>query len=48
MILDLLSDLQKVHRSTLLVVSHDPTVAARADIRLRLKRGTLVTEGSST
>ncbi|MEO5668607.1 MAG: ABC transporter ATP-binding protein, partial [Bdellovibrionota bacterium] len=34
LILDLLADLQRSHRSTLLVVSHDPGVAARADIRL--------------
>jgi putative ABC transport system ATP-binding protein len=43
-ILDLLADLHRTHKSTLLVVSHDPSVAARADIRLSLRKGSLLSE----
>jgi len=47
-ILNLLGDLQRLHRSTLLVVSHDPSVAARANIRLKLQKGVLLSEGASS
>jgi putative ABC transport system ATP-binding protein len=46
-ILDLLEDLHREHRSTLLVVSHDPNVAARASLQLSLQRGHLVAETKS-
>lgn len=46
-ILDLLSSLHKDFGSTLFVVSHDPTVAARATIKLKLNKGTLSQESDS-
>jgi putative ABC transport system ATP-binding protein len=46
-ILDLLSALHKDFASTLLVVSHDPAVAARATIRFKLQKGQLSQDPST-
>jgi putative ABC transport system ATP-binding protein len=41
-ILDLLTELSKVHGKTILVVTHDPLAAERADVVLHLDKGRLV------
>ena len=41
-ILDLLSELQSEHNKTILMVTHDPLAAERADITLHLDKGVLV------
>jgi putative ABC transport system ATP-binding protein len=43
-ILDLLSALSREHGKTILVVTHDPRAAERADVVLHLDKGVLVHE----
>jgi putative ABC transport system ATP-binding protein len=43
--LDLLKSLQRENASTLVVVTHDPAVAAYGDAQLRLRDGELVGVG---
>lgn len=45
-ILDLLTELQTAHNKTILMVTHDPLAAERADITLHLDKGVLV-EGAA-
>jgi putative ABC transport system ATP-binding protein len=41
-ILDLLTELNKEHGKTILMVTHDPRAAERADVELHLDKGVLV------
>jgi putative ABC transport system ATP-binding protein len=43
-VLALLFALQKAHGTTLVIVTHDPAVAARSDRIVRMERGRIVTE----
>jgi putative ABC transport system ATP-binding protein len=45
-ILDLLTDLESNHGKTILMVTHDPLAAERADMTLHLDKGALVEAGS--
>lgn len=40
---DLLFSLNKRHKTTLVIVTHDPELAAKCDIRIEMKDGTIVT-----
>jgi putative ABC transport system ATP-binding protein len=44
-VMDLFEDLRRERGSALVVVTHDPAVAARADRRLHLARGRLASPG---
>jgi len=46
-ILDLITALSKEHGKTILMVSHDPRAAERADVVLHLEKGALVEAGGS-
>jgi putative ABC transport system ATP-binding protein len=45
-ILDLITALSKEHFKTILMVTHDPRAAERADVELHLEKGALVEAGS--
>ena len=47
-ILDLVTALSKEHGKTILMVTHDPRAAERADVELHLEKGALVEAGRST
>ena len=47
-ILDLITALSKEHGKTILMVTHDPRAAERADVELHLEKGVLVEAGDST
>lgn len=47
-ILDLITALSKEHGKTILMVSHDPRAAERADVVLHLEKGALVEAGTTT
>jgi len=47
-ILDLITALSKEHGKTILMVSHDPRAAERADVVLHLEKGALVEAGITT
>jgi putative ABC transport system ATP-binding protein len=46
-ILDLITALSKEHGKTILMVTHDPRAAERADVELHLEKGVLVEAGRS-
>ena len=46
-ILDLITALSKEHGKTILMVTHDPRAAERADVELHLEKGVLVEAGNS-
>jgi putative ABC transport system ATP-binding protein len=46
-ILDLITALSKEHGKTILMVTHDPRAAERADVELHLEKGMLVEAGDS-
>ena len=46
-ILDLITALSKEHGKTILMVTHDPRAAERADVELHLEKGVLVEAGDS-
>ena len=46
-ILDLITALSKEHGKTILMVTHDPRAAERADVELHLEKGALVEAGRS-
>ena len=46
-ILDLITDLSKEHGKTILMVTHDPRAAERADVVLHLDKGALVESGGA-
>lgn len=46
-ILDLITALSKEHGKTILMVTHDPRAAERADVELHLEKGVLVEAGST-
>src|SRR5262250_3121329 len=45
-IMELVGHLAKEHKKTVLMVTHDPLVAARADVTLHLEKGVLVEAGA--
>ena len=47
-ILDLITALSKEHGKTILMVTHDPRAAERADVELHLEKGALVEAGRSS
>jgi putative ABC transport system ATP-binding protein len=47
LVLELLAKLHRVNQTTLVVVTHDPAVAARGQLQIRLKDGELVRESQS-
>jgi putative ABC transport system ATP-binding protein len=47
-ILDLITALSKEHGKTILMVTHDPRAAERADVELHLEKGALVEAGNSS
>ena len=47
-ILDLISELSAEHGKTILMVTHDPRAAERADVELHLDKGALVEAGRTT
>ncbi|MEX1312305.1 MAG: ABC transporter ATP-binding protein [Candidatus Sulfomarinibacteraceae bacterium] len=47
-ILDLITALSKDHGKTILMVTHDPRAAERADVELHLEKGALVEAGATT
>lgn len=47
-ILDLLTELESNHGKTILMVTHDPRAAERADVELHLEKGALVEAGATT
>jgi putative ABC transport system ATP-binding protein len=47
-ILDLITALSKEHGKTILMVTHDPRAAERADVELHLEKGALVEAGRPT
>ena len=47
-ILDLITALSKEHGKTILMVTHDPRAAERADVVLHLEKGALVEAGATT
>jgi putative ABC transport system ATP-binding protein len=47
-ILDLITALSKEHGKTILMVTHDPRAAERADVELHLEKGALVEAGATT
>ena len=47
-ILDLITALSKDHGKTVLMVTHDPRAAERADVELHLEKGALVEAGATT
>jgi putative ABC transport system ATP-binding protein len=46
-ILDLITALSKEHGKTILMVTHDPRAAERADVELHLEKGALIEAGNS-